>query len=289
MSVGTLNDIPVPYGTEIDSVRLPSIVEVTVGSGGKAQSAVAWDDGAPLYEGNKAGTYTFTGTLTPPDGLSNPSGLKAKVNIVVGKPSSSVQDETDNTEKSGTAGQSGTELSDIQGHWAYKGIREAASAGWVNGYEDESFRPERSVSRAEFAVMLMRALDANGGNSGLGFRDKAKIPVWSHAAVATAVQQGLIRGFEDGTFRPRNSITRAEMIVMISRALQLPAAASDKEAFADEAKIPLWARGSAEAARQAGIASGLQGNQFVPGKLASRAEAAVLLLRMNNYDQAHTD
>jgi len=97
------------------------------------------------------------------------------------------------------------------------------------------------------------------------------------------VQEGIVTGYADGTFRPDAYITRAEMAVMIARALGMAVGAEIRTAFADDQEIPTWAKGAVEALRQQGIIQGREGNRFSPRDTATRAEAAVMLLRMMEY------
>ncbi|MNG21724.1 Endo-1,4-beta-xylanase A precursor [compost metagenome] len=91
---------------------------------------------------------------------------------------------------------------------------------------------------------------------------------------------GIINGYADGTFRPDATITRAEMAVMIARALQLSGDAAANAGFNDDAAIPQWSRDAVDALKQEGLINGRSGNLFVPNGTATRAEAAVLLLRL---------
>ncbi|MBB6674566.1 S-layer homology domain-containing protein [Cohnella nanjingensis] len=89
----------------------------------------------------------------------------------------------------------------------------------VTGYPDGTFKPNDRVSRAEFAVMLMYMLKPQTEGTALTLTDTSKIGAWAKKAVAQAVQAGIISGYPDGSFRPDADITRAEMAVMIARAL----------------------------------------------------------------------
>lgn len=84
VSVEPLAAIPAGHGTALPDVGLPVEVTVTLSGGQTATAAVAWDGGAPAYDGNEPGTYVFTGTLTPPAGATNPLGLTATATVVVG-------------------------------------------------------------------------------------------------------------------------------------------------------------------------------------------------------------
>ena len=105
---------------------------------------------------------------------------------------------------------------DVSGHWAEEVITKWQDAGLISGYEDGTFKPENSVTRAEFAAMV---------NNALGFTEKGNVVfsdvkpgTWYYDAVAIAVEAGYCSGYEDGTFKPDATITRAEAAVMIARA-----------------------------------------------------------------------
>ncbi|MDF2652361.1 MAG: 6-bladed beta-propeller, partial [Paenibacillus sp.] len=171
-------------------------------------------------------------------------------------------------------------LTDMKGHWAEQRIRQAVSSGIVDGYEDGTFKPEATVTRAEFTVLLARALQLPDGSSGLTFADREQIGSWAADAVAKAVEAGIITGYDDGSFRPDVAINRAEMAVMIARALGWKADAGVLTPFADDGTIPSWAKPFVMAAAQKNMLEGREGNRFAPLDTATRAEAVVLLLRI---------
>ncbi|WMT43360.1 S-layer homology domain-containing protein [Paenibacillus sp. D2_2] len=171
-------------------------------------------------------------------------------------------------------------FSDISGHWAEKNIKQAVSSGIVTGYSDSTFMPDKTVTRAEFAVMLMNTLKPQGAGTALTFTDSAKIGSWAQKAVAQAVQAGIIKGYEDSTFRPDEVITRAEMAAMLANALGQSTAANTATGFADDKDIPAWAKASVTYVKQAGVMQGKGNNQFAPQGHATRAEAITALLNM---------
>jgi len=168
---------------------------------------------------------------------------------------------------------------DIAGHWAAERIAEAVSRGIVSGYGDGTFKPDAHVTRAEFIAMLARALKLEDQAEMPAFADAKSIPAWSRSAIAQAAGRGILSGYEDGTVRPDRPITRAEMAAMIVRALQLAQTAGAGTAFADDGRIPQWAKPAVAAAVQAGLIVGRDGNRFAPSEFTTRAEAAVLLLK----------
>ena len=191
--------------------------------------------------------------------------------------------ETPSDAKKETPSEPAPALLDIAGHWGEVYILEAVEKKLVQGYPDGTFRPDQPITRAEFLVMLVKALGLKGGEAALPFTDRDKIGPWAREAVAIAVQEGIVTGYADGTFRPDAYITRAEMAVMIARALGMAVGAEIRTAFADDQEIPAWAKGAVEALRQQGIIQGREGNRFSPRDTATRAEAAVMLLRMMEY------
>ncbi|MFF2481139.1 S-layer homology domain-containing protein [Paenibacillus sp. NPDC058071] len=173
----------------------------------------------------------------------------------------------------------GVSFTDINGHWAASGIREAARKGIVNGDPDGRFRPNASITRAEFIVMVMNALDDGKVERDLYFSDEAKIGSWARASIAEAVRRGFANGYEDGSFRPNATITRAEIAAIVGRVIGIPDNRYSQTGFADDRSIPKWAKGAVETLRRQGVLSGRSGNKFEPQAKATRAEAVVIVLQ----------
>lgn len=171
-------------------------------------------------------------------------------------------------------------FTDISRHWAEAQIRQAVEQGIVSGYPDGTFKPDSRVTRSEFTLMLMNAINPKGEGAELRFSDVQEIGTWAQTAVAQSAAAGIVTGYSDGTYRPNASITRAEMAAMIARALKLQLDTNVSTGFSDDEAIPQWAKGSIEAIRELSIVNGRGGNRFVPDDTATRAEAAVMLLRM---------
>ncbi|UKS26587.1 S-layer homology domain-containing protein [Paenibacillus sp. HWE-109] len=174
----------------------------------------------------------------------------------------------------------GLTLSDIAGHWAEANIKQAVSSGIVSGYPEGTFEPNHTVTRAEFAVMLMNTLKPQGNGAALTFADAASIGAWAQQAVAQAVQAGIIHGYEDGTFRPNAPITRAEMAAMLAQAVRQSADANAASGFADDKDIPAWATSAVVSMKKLGILEGKGANEFAPNDQTTRAEAVTVLLKV---------
>ncbi|MFX3632376.1 MAG: cadherin-like beta sandwich domain-containing protein [Candidatus Pristimantibacillus sp.] len=184
------------------------------------------------------------------------------------------------------SGDSGTAMptNDIAGNWAEAEIRKAVAEGWVAGYPDGSFHPEREVTRAEFVQLLGRSLgwkEPEVWNMPV-YADIDDIGLWARPAISMAVQQGIINGYEDGSFRPARPLTRAEMTMLIIRTLGLPVEMDQSTSFADNSSIPPWSLPYIAEAAKRGLVNGLENNRFEPNGTATRAEAVVILTRLLN-------
>lgn len=171
-------------------------------------------------------------------------------------------------------------LIDIDGHWAKAAIEEGVRIGFIGGYPDGTFRPDDRVTRAEFAAMLVRALELPiGQGEAPDFSDAGGLPEWAVPYAAAAAAAGLIEGYDDGSFRAGAHITRAETAAILVRAMggAQPAGSAD---FADREEIPEWAAAYAAAAHDAGIMQGRPDGRFDPLANSTRAEAVVTILRL---------
>ncbi|OAB40253.1 S-layer homology domain-containing protein [Paenibacillus antarcticus] len=175
-----------------------------------------------------------------------------------------------------------TELkfSDIDGHWSQANIEKAVNSGIINGYTNGTFKPNNTVTRAEFAVMLMNVLNPQGNGAELTFTDTAEIGTWAKKATALAVQSGIIKGYGDGTFNPGAGINRSEMAMMIANALGQPIDEVTVTGFVDDKAIPKWAKNAVAAMKKLGIITGKGLNKFAPDDHSTRAEAVTVLLKM---------
>ncbi len=171
-------------------------------------------------------------------------------------------------------------FSDITGHWASVHIQNAVQQGLVQGYKDGTFKPNSTVTRAEFAVMLMNALKPASNGAELSFTDNDKIGAWAQAAIAQAVHAGIIKGFSDGTFRPDAPLTRAEMASIVANSLKLVAKKGMATGFADDKSIPNWVKGAIAELTKLGVMQGKNGNKFDANATTTRAEAVTVLLKM---------
>lgn len=174
------------------------------------------------------------------------------------------------------------QFADIEDHWAKPDICEAAELGIVMGEDNNVLVPNGLVTRAEFAAMLMRTLQIakSEETSMIAFSDEGSIPEWARPAIQTAVAEGILLGYHDGTIRPRHTLTRLELAAMISRAMKWEVDSAKSTRFSDDVHMPAWAKPYIAATYEHGLLIGRSRNTFVPDGLTTRAEAAVVLLRL---------
>ena len=111
------------------------------------------------------------------------------------------------------------ELRDVpDGAWYYSVMQIAVKAGWINGYPDKTYHPDAVVNRYEAAGMLYNALNQSKPGSGAGepdYSDFGKAPTWVKPALGYVADQGLMRGFPDGSFGGSQPMNRAQAAVII--------------------------------------------------------------------------
>lgn len=182
---------------------------------------------------------------------------------------------------------------DLAGHWGREAIELLASRHLAAGAPDGRFYPNRGITRAEFAkllVLLARALPetevgTNAGDSLPKPRPFADVPggAWYAVYVNEAAALGFVRG-ADGKFRPNDAVTREEMVAMLARVMGAASAGSSNAAsvlteFRDADSVSGWAKEAVAAAVREGWLTGAAG-QLAPQRTASRAEAAALVARV---------
>ncbi|MFC5406998.1 fibronectin type III domain-containing protein [Cohnella soli] len=181
-----------------------------------------------------------------------------------------------------------TSFSDLAGHWATAFTERLVGMHVIQGYPDQTFHPNETVTRAQFAKMLAEALGLPATANATDFADDDEIPDWSKSAVASAAKLGLISGYPGQgamRFRADRTISRAEMAVMIARALSAggngaEGAAGGTARFKDSGAIPEWAQAAVETAVSAGILNGYEDGTFRPYVQATRAEAAAMIYKL---------
>jgi hypothetical protein len=165
-------------------------------------------------------------------------------------------------------------FSDMSMHWAQDTLSVFTKLGVIQGYADGSFQPDASITRAEFATVIAKLFGLTASTPASLADVKQH---WAAGAISALAGTGIISGYADGTFRPDQEITRAEIIAIIAKLVELkPAATRAKFTDIDGA----WNKDQINAAAQMGIISGVAESSFAPGQEATRAEALTILLRV---------
>lgn len=174
-------------------------------------------------------------------------------------------------------------FTDITNTFAKNEINILAAKGIIQGKTETNFAPNAQITRAEFAVLLARALDLPMKDYEGKFGDVNASKKWAFAGVEAAARAGIVNGTTDGKFNPDAPIKREEIAAMIMRAI----AYQDKTTlegidlpanFKDHGSIGAFAMDAVYKATAIGVIKGNNGN-FNPKNNATRAEAAVMLYR----------
>jgi hypothetical protein len=165
-------------------------------------------------------------------------------------------------------------------NWYAPHIIYLSSQGVVTGFNDSTIRPKSLVKRSEAVAMLGRALGFNSTKRKTVFKD---VDPGSFASgyIQSAYEQGIVSGFPDGTFRPDQPVTRAEMAILLSRAYQLSDASS--VTFKD---VTEGVTGYAEIYKvaSANITKGYPDGTFKPYQYMTRSEFSVFVARAENEE-----
>ena len=163
------------------------------------------------------------------------------------------------------------EFSDVDSsNAAYDAILKLSNMKIINGYEDGTFGPEDKITRGQAAAIVNRVLNKEAQNTN-AFKD---VPTNSRFAkdIAAIKELGIIQGFDDGTFRPNNNMTRAEMAVIVGRTFNLQ---DTKMSMASSSYSDIdpsyWAHDAIVTLSHIDQTSLFDGDRYYPTNLATRA------------------
>ena len=193
------------------------------------------------------------------------------------------------------------------GYWAQAEIEKAVATGWVDGYPDGTFKPEKTITRAEFTKMILDAThltpgcetvewmvdNARTGEAPFGMsvyeprlNDMNDHWLTTQGWTEAALYSGMVvpSDYNGGNFRPEKPIARYEIALMVTRALGQVIEAKLEEgldlSFTDNEEILDWMKGYVHMASKAGVVKGYPDGRFQPNKASTRAEAVVMVQRM---------
>jgi len=248
-----------------------------------------------VYGKTTGSDTTEEGGITGGGGAAPDNGNSTD-NTVVDGGSDVPQDEdtTKSDEKDDADGSADTDVgfgvydeprfSDLGNHaWAADAINALASEGIIRGTSESTFSPAANITRADFALILVRAFSLTSDNTE-NFADVRSTDYFA-PELAIARNTGIVGGIGENRYAPRNSITRQDMMVIVYRALQklgVGFGACDEPQYEDYATIAEYAKPAVSALIGAGLVNGKNG-RIAPTDYTTRAEVAVLIKRILDH------
>lgn len=170
---------------------------------------------------------------------------------------------------------------DIGGHWAQGTIIQWTSKGYISGYPDGTFKPNNSITRAEFVRLVNEAMGYT--KTGYTYFSDVSASYWGYNDIQKGVAAGYVRGDGNGIFRPDDPVSRQEAAVMISQICSLGQDYASAAKYSDYRYIASWAAGYVGAVSKAGIMAGYPDGDFKGDRYLTRAEAVIALDKTLNY------
>lgn len=170
------------------------------------------------------------------------------------------------------------DFKDIDKHWAVDSINEFVKKGYIEGYEDGTFKPENAITRAEFAKIV---------NKVCGFTIKADVEfsdissdAWYYDDIRIGGKAGYIDGYENNTFKPEQPITREEAAKIVAKVTEFRG--DGVIGFKDAKDVSDWAKDYVDALSDNKVINGYEDNTFRPQNKITRAETVVILSRIKS-------
>lgn len=192
----------------------------------------------------------------------------------------------DNPETSGDTAEATDELpfADLDGvEWATEYIKMLYDMEIVNGVTEDTFEPNRPVTREEYVKMLVVAFNLSSTKAiDYTFADVPESR-WSYPYVKAAYLAGVVNGMSKDYFGAGEPISRQDAAVMLYKAMELTAQSAELD-FTDADEIADYAKEAVAAMAEAGLMNGMEDGSFAPNGQTTRAQAATMLGRALSYD-----
>ncbi|WP_341183255.1 S-layer homology domain-containing protein [Paenibacillus sp. FSL H7-0756] len=181
------------------------------------------------------------------------------------------------------------DFDDVRNHWSKADVNNIAARLSLKGNGDNTFSPNRSVSRSEFAEIVVTGLGLMRQNVTQADFSDVPASAWYKDSVAIANEFDIVRGYDDGNFKGNQQITREQGFAMIARAYRLIQSedvpsqeqiASTLASYTDGTNVAAWAQGDVAQLIQAGIIQGNGPQSLNPKAPMARAEVTALIARM---------
>ncbi|MHA6480864.1 S-layer homology domain-containing protein [Paenibacillus sp. strain BS8-2] len=166
--------------------------------------------------------------------------------------------------------------SDLEGHWSEEVFSKWIEQGWINGYTDGTFKPDKPVKRAELAAMINRAFGLAEPSDTLPFTD-INSTHWAYKDILIAFQAGYLKG-ANGKANADTVATRQEGAVMMANVLKLESVTSaDLSQYKDGNSAAVWAQSALSQLSAKGIFKGDTNGNLRPGDVLTRAQAITVI------------
>ena len=167
-----------------------------------------------------------------------------------------------------------------QDYWAYSQIQDFVKKGYIEGYGDNTFRPEKPIKRNEF-IKIFNQVFGLTNKSGIVFDDTKDN--WAKDEIDIAVTNGVAQGIGSNKFEPEEYITREAAVKMLANYMKIEDKNHDKiKRFPDYNEISDWARDAFEGNIEKGYIQGTDEGKLAPNNNITRAEVVTLLSRVTN-------
>ena len=160
------------------------------------------------------------------------------------------------------------------GKWYSDSVQYCYLMGFVGGYENQTFRPDNKLTRAEMAVIMSKMLDLTEKASN-SFSD---VPSgkWFTDPVLQCVKAGVMSGYSETKFGTQDTLTREQGAVILAKAFEVDPV-SGRTSFKDDKAISGWAVGSVKGMTKYGLLSGMGDNEFAPKATMTRAQMCQII------------
>lgn len=169
-------------------------------------------------------------------------------------------------------------FTDTENHWASDTINQFEKYKIVTGYDDNTFKPDDCMTRAEFITVINKILGAEAESA--KYIPDISRDDWYYHEIRKAVKLGIVQGDDQGYIYPNSPITREEAVVILGRAFKIKNAYTIKTSSTDAYAISKWARGEFYAAVNYGYISGYEDQTLRPQGTITRAEVITIISRI---------
>ena len=169
-------------------------------------------------------------------------------------------------------------FTDTETHWASDTINKFENYKIVTGYDDNTFKPDDCMTRAEFITVINKILGSEAESA--KYIPDISRDDWYYHEIRKAVKLGIVQGDDQGYIHPNAPITREEAVVILGRAFKIKNAYTIKTSSADAYAISKWARGEFYAAVNYGYISGYEDQTLRPQGTITRAEVITIISRI---------